>query len=354
MRKMKKVISTILAVTMCISLAACGNSDKNSAQTDEPAKEQAEEATTSDASQAAETEEPAEETKVIKIGFTANSLDNATVQESLAVLQKKCDEKGWELTPIDYKADLSTCITTIENFTTAGCDIIMFQCPDAEGVKDVVTRAQEAGIIVVAYDTTADYFDYYLTQSDEEIGTAIGTMAAEYVNEHLDGKATAFAIGLPSNPILLTREQAFTKAFTENCDGEVVDTVDCGKYMGDYAGIAEVINSAHPETKIVLSIADICTVSMMDTLKSLGYSNTEGNFAMFGCDCIEETRALWNGESGDDIMIQGSVWTGLPNALADAFERATNQVLTGEKGDPQIAQKVTAVTPENYKEVFGE
>lgn len=354
MRKMKKVISTILAVTMCVSLAACGNSGKDTQDNTEPAETTQEATVEEGESQAAEAEEKTAEEKTLKIGFTANSLDNATVQESLAVLQEKCDEKGWELTPIDYKADLSTCITTIENFTTAGCDVILFQCPDAEGVKDVVTRAQEAGVIVVAYDTTADYFDYYLTQSDEEIGTAIGTMAAEYVNEHLDGKATAIAVGLPSNPILLTREQAFTKAFTENCDGEVVDSIDCSKYMGDYAGIAEVMNSAHPETKIVLSIADICTVSMMDTLKSLGYSNTDGNFAMFGCDCIEETRALWNGESGDDIMIQGSVWTGLPNALSDAFDRATSEALTGEKGDPQIAQKVTAVTPENYKEVFGE
>lgn len=350
MRKMKKVISTILAVTMCVSLAACGNSKDNSEEPAKPAEEQPEEATVEEG----ESQVAAGEEKALKIGFTANSLENATVQESLAVLQEKCDEKGWELTPIDYKADLSTCITTIENFTTAGCDIIMFQCPDAEGVKDVVTRAQEAGVIVVAYDTTADYFDYYLTQSDEEIGTAIGTMAAEYVNEHLDGKATAVAIGLPSNPILLTREQAFTKAFTENCDGEVVDSIDGGKYMGDMASIAEIINSAHPETKVILCIADIVNVSMIDTFKSLGYSNTDGNFAMFGCDCIEETRALWNGESGDDIMIQGSVWTGLPNALSDAFDRATSEALTGEKGDPQIAQKVTAVTPENYKEVFGE
>lgn len=351
MRKMKKVIATILAVTMCVSLAACGNSNENKKEATESAEEQTEEIT---ATENESENAGAEETRSLKIGFTANSLENATVQESLAVLQKKCDEKGWELTPIDYKADLSTCITTIENFTTAGCDIIMFQCPDAEGVKDVVTRAQEAGIIVVAYDTTADYFDYYLTQSDEEIGTAIGTMAAEYVNEHLDGKATAVAIGLPSNPILLTREQAFTKAFTENCDGEVVDSIDGGKYMGDMASIAEIINSAHPETKIILCIADIVNVSMIDTFKSLGYSNTEGNFAMFGCDCIEETRALWNGENGDDIMIQGSVWTGLPDALDDAFDRATGEVLTGEKGEAQIAQTVTAVTPENYKEVFGE
>ena len=186
----------LMAMTGCGSEAASDTADASAS--DSTATASSDEGETSDGS--------------LKIGFTANSLDNATVQESLDVLQAKCDQEGWELTPIDYKQDLSTCITTIENFTTAGCDIIIFQCPDAEGVKDVVTRAQEAGIIVVAYDTTADYFDYYLTQSDEQIGEAIGTMAAEYVNENLDGEATAVAIGLPSNPILLTREQSFTKA----------------------------------------------------------------------------------------------------------------------------------------------
>ena len=290
----------------------------------------------------------------LKIGFTANSLDNDTVQESLDVLQEKCDANGWELTPIDYKADLSLCISTIENFTTADMDVIIFQCPDSEGVEDVVKRAQEAGVIVVAYDTTATYFDYYLTQSDEEIGTAIGTMAAEYVNEYLDGDAVAVAVGLPSNPILLTREEAFTKAYEENCKGKVAASIDCSKYLGDYAGLAENINAAHPETKIILDIADVLNVGMMDTFKNLGYSNTEGHFAMFGCDCIEETLKLWRGENGDDIMIQGSVWTGLPFALGEAFDRSTNEALTGEKGEPEIHQDVTAVTPANFTEIFGE
>lgn len=349
MKKRNVWCAGLMAGAMCLAFTGCGNSSaagSSAAESTGSTGSAPESAQNSSAATAGKTDG-------LKIGFTANSLDNATVQESLDKLQATCDANGWELTPIDYKSDLSTCITTIENFTTAGCDIVMFQCPDAEGVKDVVQRAQDAGVIVVAYDTTADYFDYYLTQSDEQIGEAIGKMAADYVNKNLDGEAPAVAIGLRSNPILLTREQSFTKAYEENCNGKVVDSIDCGKYLSDWASLGEVINSAHPETKIVLSIADVVNVGMIDTLHSYGYSNKDGGFAMFGCDCIEATKALWAGESGDDIMIQGSVWTGLPDALSEALTRSSNQILTGEKGEAEIQQEIVAVTPDNYQEVFG-
>lgn len=336
--KLKRVVTGCLMGAMVIALTACGGEKANSSVTSASKQEE---------SSAAEAEG-----KALKIGFTANSLDNDTVQQSLEGLQAVCDKNGWEITPIDYKQDLSICINTIENFTTAGSDIIIFQCPDAEGVEDVVKRAQEEGVIVVAYDTTATYFDYYLSQSDEEIGAAIGKMAADYVNKNLNGEATAVAIGLPSNPILLTREQAFTKAFEENCKGKVVDSLDVSKFGGDNAGMAETIISAHPETSIVLSIADTINIAMMDTFKAQGYSNTDGKFAMFGCDCVPETLSLWKGESGDDMMVQGSVWTGLPDALLDALDRAANNVLKGEKGEAKIHQNVTAVTPENFSEIF--
>lgn len=288
----------------------------------------------------------------LTIGFTANSLENDTVQEFLEDIREKCDEENWDLTTVDYRSDLSICIDTLENFITAGVDVIMVQVPNAEGLKDVIERAQEAGIIVVCYDTTADIGDYRLSQSDEEIGKCIGESAAAYVNEHFDGEAVAVSVGLPSNEILKVREESAVEAFLANCNGTVVDSIACENYQGDWAAIAEVIVQSNPETQIILDIADVVNVSIAEGYSALGYSNSKDGIAMFGCDCIGEVLDSWR--EGGDYMIKGSVYTYLPESIYEAFTRATETALTGERFEKVIEQKIVAVSPDNFTEIFGE
>jgi|GEM_PF-795847 len=339
----KKIFAVMLVLSMVLGLAACGSSSGSTSTVGSGSSKSTSTAQSSAASSSANKSD----TK-LKVGFTANDLDNDSVQEAIKSLQEECDKNGWEFTPIDYKQDLATCISTIENFITAGCDVIIFQVPDSEGVADVVKRAQDAGIIVGTYDSPDKVGNYYQTQSDEEIGKAIGEMAAAYVNKKFDGNCVAYSVGYPSNPILKTREDSYIKAFEENTKSKVVGSVDVVKFNGDYAAMAETIAQAAPDVQVVLTIADVLCVGMEETFNSLGYTSDKG-FAMFGCDAISETRSQW--DSGNDT-IQGTVWTNLNGALLENFDRCTKEAATGEKSDAEIHQDATSITPDNYKNYF--
>ncbi len=334
---MKKIASLFLAAVMAFSLAACGGSDSSGTAS------QGGSAAGSAAVSAAGGD------KVLKVAFTCNNLGNDTVVEALAPIQSLCEEQGYEFTQVSYDSDVSKLVDTLENFLTAEYDIVMFQSVGGDAVNDVVERMKDAGIVVISYDDPAHVGTYYLTQSDEEIGTAIGEAAAAFVKEHLGGSADAVALALPSNEVLTIRSNAFIEAYEANCDGKVLFTYDLGNYSGDYAAIADSISQAYPEAKIVLDIADSANIQLVEGLASAGYK--VGDIYLFGCDTVPEVRAAWM--NGEETMIAGSVYTHLPESLMEAFNRAVKTTETGTVAEPEIHQEVIATSAENVKDVFG-
>ena len=326
---MKKIASLILAAIMALSLVACNGSGSSSGSSGSTATNSGGES--------------------LKVAFTCNNLGNDTVVETLEPIQELCDERGYEFTQVSYDSDVSKLVDTLENFLTAEYDIVMFQSVGGDAVNDVDERMKEAGIVVISYDDPAHVGTYYLTQSDEEIGTAIGEAAAEFVNENLGGKADAVALALPSNETLTIRSNAFTKAYEENCDGKVLFTYDLNNYSGDFAAIADSISQAYPETKIILDIADSVNVQLVEGLTSAGYE--VGDIFLFGCDTVPEVRNAWLND--EETMIVGSVYTHLPESLMEAFNRAVETTETGTVSDPEIHQEVVATSAENVSELFG-
>ncbi|MBC5580685.1 substrate-binding domain-containing protein [Anaerofilum sp. BX8] len=335
---MKKIASLFLAAVMAFSLAACGGSDSSGAAS------QGGSAAGSAAVSAAGGD------KVLKVAYTGNNLSNDTVVEALTPIKAYCKEQGWEFTEVEYTSgDVSKLVDNLENLLVAETDIILFQSASGDAVSDVVQRLKDSGCVVVSYDDADHVGSYYLTQSDEEIGTAIGEAAAAYVNEHLDGSADAVALGLPSNDVLTIRANAFIKAYEENCGGKVVFSYDLSQYAGDYASIADSIAQAYPDTKVILSIADTTLVQLSEGLTANGYK--PGDIFCFGCDTIKEVREAWL--AGEETFNTGSVYTHLPECLYDGFLKAVETKQTGEFSEAEIHQEVIATSAENVEEMFG-
>lgn len=333
---MKKIVSLVLALALAFSLAACGGKPSSAA---------------SQGGASAPAVSAAGPDKVLKVAYTGNSLSNDTVVESLAPIKAYCEEQGWEFTEVEYTAgDVSKLVDNLENLLVAETDIILFQSASGQAVADVVGRLKESGCVVVSYDDADHVGSYYLTQSDEEIGTAIGEAAAAYVNEHLGGSADAVALGLPSNDVLTIRCNAFIEAYEANCDGKVVFTYDLSQYAGDYASIADSMAQAYPDAKVVLSIADSVVVQLKEGLAANGY--TTDDIFCFGCDTIKEVRQAWL--NGEETFSTGSVYTHLPECLYEGFLKAVETKQTGEFSEPEIHQEVVATSAENVKELFGD
>lgn len=158
--KMKKVMSLVLALSMVLSLTACGGS---SAETAAPAAA-TEEAPAEEAAAPADTEEaaPAEEAATgadvsgKTVVFIPKVTGNAFFEAANDGAQKYAAD--WGIT-VDYQgsatAGVADQVQVINNAVASGADAICISTVDAAGVRDALLEAQEAGLAVCTWDSDA-------------------------------------------------------------------------------------------------------------------------------------------------------------------------------------------------------
>ena len=96
-----------------------------------------------------------------------------------------------ELEKLDYKTDLQygedkveNQVAQIENMITKGVDTLVIASIDGSALTDVLEKAHNEGIKVIAYDRllmNSEYVDYYATF--ENIG--VGVQQSSYIEENL-------------------------------------------------------------------------------------------------------------------------------------------------------------------------
>ena len=152
-----KTISFLLVV-MSLVLAACGAT--------------------------AATEAPAD-TKLVGISMpTKTSTRWISDGESMV---KSFQELGYETDLQFADNDIPNQIAQIENMVTKGADVLVIAAIDGSTLSDVLAKAKEAGVLVVAYDrliTKTPNVDYYATFDNFGVGVIMG----QQIEEGLDLK----------------------------------------------------------------------------------------------------------------------------------------------------------------------
>lgn len=157
--KLKKVMSLVLALSMVLSLTACGGAKEEAAApaASEPAKEEA-------AAPAEEAAAPAEEAAAESaadisgktVVFIPKVTGNAFFEAANEGAQKYAAD--WGIT-VDYQgsatAGVADQVQVINNAVASGADAICISTVDAAGVRDALLAAQEAGLTVCTWDSDA-------------------------------------------------------------------------------------------------------------------------------------------------------------------------------------------------------
>jgi len=288
---MKKLIALLLALVMVFALAACG-----SATTEEP---KAPEAANTPAESPAETpaEAPKEEVK-IKIGLTLSSLTTNSVFIDMSNrLQEQCDANGWELILRDLTAD--TIVNTMENFVSAGCNVVIIQANQApEAVAAMMPTFEENDVAVAIYDHDGfvDYpaVAYSATCDNYNAGYQLGKAAAEWANENIEGHVYAGVINRESNEVFRPRAEGIIAALEEHLkDGGVYGSVESQPGTAEGGMVAaEDLMSAIPNMNLLVAWNGGSGVGAYEALKA---SNYEGY--LFTCDnSQDEVKALMEGK----------------------------------------------------------
>ena len=171
---MKKILASVLAILMIISMAACGG---NSA----PAATQAPAATEAPAAEAPAAEAPA--SKLVGVSMPTKDLQRWNQDGSN--MEKELKAAGYEV-DLQYAAnDIATQVSQIENMIANGCEVLVIASIDGEALGTVLDQAKAANIPVIAYDRLimgSDAVSYYATFDNWDVGVKQG----EYIVKALD------------------------------------------------------------------------------------------------------------------------------------------------------------------------
>ncbi|WP_317845472.1 multiple monosaccharide ABC transporter substrate-binding protein [Schnuerera sp. xch1] len=146
---MKKMLIILLAMVMSLSLVACGGDEG--------------------------VETGGEDTKLIGVAMPTQSAPRWI--EDGNNMKNLLEEKGYEV-DLQFAEDIvENQISQIENMITKEVDVLIIASIDGEALTDVLSKAAEQGIPVIAYDRllmNSEHVDYYATFDNFQVGVEQG------------------------------------------------------------------------------------------------------------------------------------------------------------------------------------
>lgn len=242
---MKKILALILAALMLFSVCALAESNTG-----------ATEGIQSDAEFYAKADLSVLNGK--KIGVTIQDLKNPYWAGVMTALEAVVKEAGGDITILGCNQNAIDQQGQIENFAANGCDLIMVHPQDPAGADDALgmVREQYPDIKLMCWDDPLENTDANWILDNTYLGSVIGKMAAEFINEHFteDNKAQVIVIGKSDTPVLVERENGI-KAGLEDAAGkyEIVATNYGIEPLEAQEGV-ETTLQAYPDVKVVAGV----------------------------------------------------------------------------------------------------
>ena len=120
--------------------------------------------------------ERTETEKEFQIGMSFDSFVIERWQKDRDVFVSTAKELGAEVNVQNANGDLEEQIAQIEYFIDKKMDVIVIICIDSDGLGEVVQKAKNAGIKVIAYDRLIKNagVDLYISFDNEMVGTIMG------------------------------------------------------------------------------------------------------------------------------------------------------------------------------------
>ena len=287
-----------------------------------------------------------------KLGITIQSLQNAYWAGVMTALGEFLDEQGAEYTIVACDDSSATQIGQIENFISAGCDLIMVHPSDAAAVEDVCAQARDAGIKVMCWDDPMENTDANWILNNHNLGVAIGEMAGEFINEHYDGdnKAEVIVIGYPQTKILLEREEGIEEGLANVADGnyEIVAN-QAGIIASDAQTAVETTLQAHPDAKIVAGIGAGAMIGADEALNIYTNGEIPEDMGVFTTDVTKQQLEQLADETYPAKGIIG--FEGSDEDTARSCAAMYALILADDVGAQNVFRGFTRITSETVEEI---
>lgn len=155
-----------------------------------------------------------EEKTLESIGISVGLLGNPFFVATIKGIEDRAKEinPDVEVTSVSADYDLNKQASQIDNFIASGVDIIMLNAVDAKAIAPAVKRAQDAGIVVAAFDVSAPGADVTVMTDN----VAAGAKACQYIVDQLEGKGDVIIINGPQSSSIIDRHKGCKEVFDAN------------------------------------------------------------------------------------------------------------------------------------------
>ena len=285
------------------------------------------------------------DSEVWRVGATVLTMSNPIWSQFIEYTNKHMAEHNFEFTWVSAEENPSKQVEQIENFITSGVDALFIWAVDGTALDDVVDRALDAGIFVVNQQAGSKNYSALLDADEHAIGYAVGTNAANYINDVLGGEAKYGVIAYDISEIYIFRGNGMRDAVLDMCPNaeKVIQAIASATTVEGMAN-GEDFLQAYPDLDVIVCVNDATAIGAMESAKSKGVKDT---FALFGCDATQE--ALQNMKDG--TYFKGTVSLGGAPALVDDMLFPVLNLARAGKEYPKVQYFPTdIVTLDNYME----
>lgn len=253
---MKKLIVVLLTVALIVSLAAVGTL--------------------------------AEEKKVV-IGMSIPQLANPYFVSVMNGLQDKCDEYGYQLITVDAGYDVAKQVSDFENFGNQGVTAVV-ACPiDSNALVPVTEALKEKGIMVISFAQIIENANAIFTLDEYSYGVAIGTNAAQWINEKLGGVAEVLIISQDNVEAVVARGDGIQDTIMKLAPGAKIVARQAGDNPTKGMEITENIMQQFPNVKVITGNNDSGPLGAYEAI--LGMGKATDDFYIGGADATPEAIA---------------------------------------------------------------
>jgi len=358
---MKKILSFVLAVSMALSLAACGSSTTG-ADTETDAATTAEETTAVTAAKTAAETTSAMVGQTYEIGVCIYKFDDNFMTLYREELERYLEEDLAEKTGAvfnvsvqDSKNDQTEQTNQIQNYITAGVDVLIINLVQSSAAQTVVDMCKAADIPVVFINREPDVFVLeswdkacYVGADARQSGTYQGELILATSNKgdiNGDGIVKYIMVqGDPENIDAQYRTEYSIKALED--DGMEVELLDMQRGNWDQAMGQEIVSNALTlygnDIEVVFCNNDGMALGAKQAIEAAGRVINEDIY-LVGVDALEEVV----GYIGEN-KFTGTVFNDYLNQSGTAANVAI-QLINGEAVENNYPVDYVMITSDNAK-----
>jgi D-xylose transport system substrate-binding protein len=292
--------------------------------------------------------------KKIQIGLSFDSFVIERWQRDRDVFVFTAEELGAEVNVQNANGDVQKQISQIEYFIDMKMDAIVVIAVDSEACSEVLKKARDAGIAIIAYDRLLrkSNVDLYISFDNEEVGRLMAQTLVDHIEK--DGNIIAIFGPTTDNNVQLV-EQGFQDVM-ENSGLNLIYSVNAFNWTAEvaYDAVNEALKITDDIDGVFCGNDNLAT----EAVRALSENRMAGNVVVTGQDA--ELAACQRIVEGTQTMTVYKPVDKLAKAAAEYAVKlargeeigVTAKIFDGADDVPYVKLEPIAVTRDNIDEVI--